>query len=105
MASILKQLGSLNLDSAGTAQAFSATDIVAESVLLSAPAGNTGVIYIGDADVSATNAAFILVAGGSVVLDMPRISGGNDMTNLKLWYFDGGTTGDDVTVGYIQRTN
>lgn len=105
MAAVLKQLASLNLTAAGTAQAFSATPIIAQTVILNAKTGNTGLIYVGDADVDATNAAFSLAAGETVIVHMPVISGGNADTDLSKWFFDGGTTNDDLLVGYIQRTN
>ena len=105
MASVLKQLGVLNLTTAGTEQAFTATPTIAQTVILSTPAGNTGVIYIGDSAVSSTNAALILKAGEIAILPMSNISGGNTDTDLSQWYFDGGTTNDDLCVGYLQRSN
>ena len=105
MASTLKQLASLNLASAGTAQALSAGSVIAQTVILNAKTGNTGLIYVGDSDVSATNAAFSLAAGESIIVPMSEMSGGNTDTDLKDWYFDGGTTNDDLLVGYLQRTN
>jgi len=105
MASILKQLASLNLTAAGTAQALSATPILAQVVILNAKTGNTGLIYVGDSDVSATEAAFSLAAGETVIIPMAEMSGGNTDTDLKDWYFDGSTTNDDLLVGYLQRSN
>lgn len=105
MAAVLKHLDSLNLASAGTRQQLTSTSTLAQTVILNAKTGNTGLIYVGDSTVSATKAAFELAAGEMVVIHMPVISGGNCDTDLSKWYFDGGTTNDDLLVGYIQRTN
>jgi len=103
MASELKQLAQLNLASAGTAQALSASSIEAAVVIFTAKTGNGGLIYIGDSDVSATEAAIELAAGETYELRGVEVGAGPASFNLADIYFDGGTTNDDLHVGYVVR--
>ena len=96
-------LPALNLDSAGTAQALSSTSILCEAVIITAATGNTGTIYIGDSNVASNRFALELDAGIAGTIDSPTAKGGSDMFDLKDIYFDGGTTGDDINVAYLQR--
>ena len=73
--------------------------------MITAVAGNTGTIYIGDSNVSATRYAVKLAAGDGVSIDSPNVAGGSDFLDMSEIYFDGGTTGDDIAVGYIKKAN
>ncbi len=98
----------VNLTAAGTAQAISAgetpTSIEVTKVRITAPAANTGSIYIGDSSVSSTNSfAELLGAGGKdavVIIDAKEFSG-DAVINLDSIFFDGGTSNDDIFVGYL----
>lgn len=91
---IISQLAPINLTSAGTRQALSATDAYCQSVAIKAFAANTGVIYIGDVAVTTTN-GFPVPKGDTFILNAQ-----DNLTpiNLKNIYFDGGTTNDDINV-------
>lgn len=88
------QIAPINLTSAGTRQALSATDVYCRSVAIKAFVANTGVIYIGDVAVTSTN-GFPLPKGDTFIM-----TSSNDLIpiNLKNIYFDGGTTNDDINI-------
>ena len=91
----LKQLTAINLTAGGTPQVLSATDLMVDTLVLHAPAANSGAISIGGPGMTIANAAIILQKGDTVTLHAEK---GNKL-NLKEIYFDG-TTNDDIRVGY-----
>lgn len=103
MSSEIKTLPLLNLDSAGTAQRLNASTIECEVVVIAAASGNTGTMYIGDSNVSSSRFIGALAAGDAMSIEAGKVSNGTDRLDLKEIWFDGGTTGDDISVGYIQR--
>ena len=101
MPSRLKQLAAQTLSSGGTAQVLSSGVVVVQAILISAEAGNSGTIYVGDADVDSTN-GIPVAAGSSVRITGPEIGkGGADDMDLSLIYFDG-TTSDVIRIAYQQ---
>ena len=105
MASMIKQLAAQNLTAAGTAQALTTTATLCQSVLIVAAAGNAGSVYVGSVDVDSTN-TFPIAAGESYRIEAPQAPGGGaDDMDLSTIFWDGGTTGDDIYVIYMQRTN
>ena len=103
MATKLKTLGTLNLTAAATAQQLSTASLLCESFTVTAAAGNTGAVVIGDSTVTTANSAPI-AAGGSRTYTVPEApSGGADYVDLQDVYFDGATTGNDIFVDYFQR--
>jgi len=104
MALQIKTLAELNLTSAGTAQALSATSILAQVVYINAKTTNAGNIYIGDSNVASNRYLVLLDAGESVSIEASEFGTSGDL-DLSEIYFDGGTTNDDIYVGYIQRQN
>ena len=96
------QLARVNLDSAGTAQALSSTEIKSKDIVLIADPGNSGTLYIGSSAVAVTS-GIPLAAGASVNLSA-LVSGSKDgiVLNLNQIYVDGTTTGDDIRVVYFQ---
>lgn len=105
MATMLKQLSAQNLTSAGTAQRISSTSILCQYVKITALAANTGATYVGSSAVTSANSAPI-AAGASVEFYAPQAPGGGaDDMDLKEIYWDSATTGNDIVVTYLQRTN
>lgn len=85
---------------AGTRVALKSSPTWAAGLLLSAPAANTGVIYIGDSSVDATN-GYVMAAGDSVSLR--DLFGDDDgIVNLASIYVDAALDGDKVTVAYLE---
>ena len=68
------------------------------SVILSAPAANTGTIYVGDADVS-TVRGIAIIKGTTQVINAPQ----GDYLDIHNMYFDAATSGDDLLVSYLVR--
>ncbi len=106
MASQLKTLAEVNLTAAGTAQQITATVTEVEAVVINAGNSNSGVIFVGDSNVSSTRYAARLAAGERVSIDAGGVGGGNsDFLDMSEIYIDGDTTNDDVYIGYIQKAN
>ena len=94
----LTQTAPVNLTSAGTAQRVSSSALNCQCLVINALAANTGVIYVGDSSVSATN-GFPLQKGDTI-----SICASDRMVpvNAYNYYFDGGTTNDDIKVSCSQ---
>jgi hypothetical protein len=99
----LTTLAQINLTSAGTRQAISATPLLSPCVIVSAAHANSGNIYVGDASVSATRYAAVLAAKSSYTFTGPDINGCTRDIDLSTIYIDGATTNDDVQVAYLER--
>ena len=92
----------INLDASGTAQRLSATNLWVRGVLCQAESGNTGILRVGDSNVSATF-GHELVAGEVFTLIPPQKDGEDQLINLYDVWFDGDTTGDDLMVSYLRN--
>lgn len=89
---------SLNLTSAGTGQQFSTSTQRVLSIIFKARSGNTGNIYIGSSTVAAA-VGLELLPGEEITLpisDSVQETGKPHTIPLSDFYFDGGTTNDDV---------
>lgn len=95
--------GAKTVTTAGTRAALSTTPIWARSLRLSAPAGNTGVVYIGDVTVAAANG--ISIAAGSIVSFSDLFGADNTTVNLANIYVDAATSGDKVTFAYLEEVS
>lgn len=97
----LNDLAQLTLTSGGTRQALTSSTIPAEAVIISAPSTNSGVVYLGSANVSSTRYVATIAAGTSFSISV-NPSSENDSSNIELStiYWDG-TTGDKLNVGYL----
>jgi len=105
MAAFLKQLASQNMTTGGTAQRISSTSVLCQYVKITAASANTGATYVGDASVASTNSAPI-AAGASIEILAPQTPGGAaDDMDLKELYWNSATTGNDIFVTYLQRSN
>lgn len=67
-------------------------------VIITAPAANTGNIYVGDVNVSATRGIEV-VKGTSYVIDAPQ----NELLDLGAMWVDAATNGDDFQVTYLAK--
>ncbi len=70
------------------------------AIYLSAPAANTGTIYVGDADVS-TVRGIAIIKGTTQVINAPE---GQFLDIYNIW-FDAATSGDKLLVSYLVKVN
>lgn len=99
MALKLKTLPQVTVATSGTEQSLTASYISnVEVVYVSAPAANTGAIYIGDSDV-AVGRGIELAKGTSYTISAPK----GEMIDIRSIYVDAATNGDKVNVTYLQR--
>jgi len=92
--------GARTVATAGTRLALTTAPVWARSLRLSAPAGNAGVVYIGDVTVAAANG--ISIAAGSVVSFSELFGGDMTAINLASVYVDAATNGDKITFAYLE---
>ena len=103
MAIKLYTLAQITVATSGTEQQVSATATPITTLVVSAPATNTGAIYVGDSNVTTTRG--IEVAKGTTVsisADMSGRAGGEELI-LSDFYIDAATNGDKANVSYITR--
>lgn len=100
----VKTLAQINLTSAGTAQQISTSSLICQTVVINAAEANTGPIYVGDSNVASNRYMYKLSPGESCTITGDNLVGAQDL-DLSEIYFDGGTTDDDIQVGYLQRSN
>lgn len=85
---------------AGTAVPLAASKTFARKLRISAPAGNTGVVYLGDSNVDSTN-GYVLAAGGTLPLeDMLGSTDERVVVDLNTIYVDAANNDDSVTFVY-----
>ena len=85
----------------GTELRLTAADVQGVvSIILSAPAANTGTIYVGDANVSTTR-GIAIIKGTTQVINAPD---GQFLDIYNMW-FDAATSGDDLLVSYLVKVN
>ena len=77
--------------------------VLAINVVIQAKAGNVGVIYVGDSEVSSSKYGCRLTAGNSVSIEMPSIGNNAMEMDLKDLYIDAATSADGVSVFYFVR--
>lgn len=103
MALKLYNVTQVTVATAGTQVQVSTSNLPITTIVISAPAANTGVIYVGNSDVSATTG--IEVAKGtsvSITADMSGRAGGEEFILSDFW-IDAATDGDKANVLYITR--
>lgn len=103
MAVKLVTAAQLTVAVAGIRTRVSTQELPITTLVVSAPAANTGNIYVGDSAVSATRG--IEVAKGttvSITADMSGRAGGEEFI-LSDFYIDAATSGDDANVSYVVR--
>ena len=90
-----------NLSAAGTPQQVTTVSTIVRSCVFYAPLVNTGNLYLSPNAGGATATLGITLAPGesySVTGDL--IGGEYKPFNLSEWYFDGGTSNDDLVINY-----
>lgn len=89
----------------GTAVPLASVETKVENFTLQAPKTNTGNIFVGDLNVSATVKMFVLEPGQSITVEADTYEGDTDYTytNLQDWYIDGTGSGDVVLLGTLQE--
>lgn len=98
--------GAKTVTTAGTRVALSSSDLWVTGLKLSAPAANSGVVYIGDVSVAASN-GYVMSAGAQV--DFKDLAGSSPAPsdvarfNLKNMYVDAATNGDKLTFCYFEE--
>lgn len=70
------------------------------AIYLSAPALNTGTIYVGDVNVSVTR-GIAITKGTTQVINAPE----GQFLDIFNMYFDAATTGDSLLVSYLVKQN
>lgn len=103
MAVKLFTLAQVSVASAGTRVQVSATSTPVSTIIFAAPAANTGKIYIGDSDVSATRYAFEVSPGAAAAISADYAGGSGEEFILSDFYVDAATSGDDLNVSYVKR--
>lgn len=104
MAAVLKTLAAKAVAASGTKEAITTSDISGVvAVYLHCPAGNTGIIVVGDSSTkySATLANKIgteIAKGTTLTIE----SSGQNYIDLKNIYVDAATNGDVVLISYLQ---
>lgn len=97
MAVVLVSAPQITVATSGTELRIVAGDVQKVVALyLSAPVGNTGVIFVGDAGVSPTEGAHIQ-KGTTLTISAPH----GDFIDLMQIWVDAGTSGDKVSVAYL----
>jgi len=92
----------IDIPTAGTRVQVSATDTPVTTVIVQAKATNAGLVFVGDASVSATR-GISLAAGKAIALNADEFGEGAGEFILSDVYVDAATNGDDVKVAYIKR--
>lgn len=93
--------GVATVATATTAVALASTDTWAIGLSLAAPAGNTGVVYLGDSTVAAANGRVIAAGGTLNFADLVGKDLASAKINLKNVYVDAANNGDKLTFAYF----
>ena len=88
---------------AGARERLTDSDMDVLSVTFQAELLNTGVIYLGDNQVSSSNYAYGLVAGDTVSLDGPSLGSAPAFISLSEFWLDTNSSGDTLIVSTLQR--
>lgn len=102
MAIKLFTLADVTVTTAGTRVQITTTETPVSSVVFTAPAANTGVIYIGDSSVAAARGIEI-AKGTSVTINQDMARSAGEEYVLSDFYADAATNGDKVKVSYVKR--
>lgn len=86
----------------GTELRLTTTDVEkVVAIFLSAPAANTGTIYVGDSNVSTTRGMAIIKGTSPLPIFAPE---GQFLDIYNMW-FDAATSGDSLLVSYLVKQN
>ena len=99
MSLVLVTLPQVTVSTSGTEQRASSSVLSnVEAVYISAPAGNTGAIYIGDSNV-AVGRGIEVAKGTSFTILSPK----GEMIDIYNIYIDAATNGDKANITYLKR--
>lgn len=104
MAAVIKTLAQVTVAATNVAQQLSTGQEIAQSLHVTAPATNSGTIYIGDADVDSTQFLVELAPGDEADITGNSVVGTTDDIEFKSVYIYG-TQNDVLKVGYQKRSN
>lgn len=79
------------------------SNISVPAVLLQAELSNTGYVYVGDSEVSATNYGVCLSAGDVYTLSAEELGWGKSFISMKDVWLDVSVAGDGVSCMYLER--
>lgn len=100
-----KGLGYVTVATAGTPVPVSSTQIITPGCLIQAAKTNSGLIYVGGANLNGTTGrAHEISAGEAVEIVGPGISGSEEEINLAQLKIDAANDGDKVLVSYFIRS-
>lgn len=94
----------VTVTTAGTRVQANSSSVLAISIYFEAPKTNTGVIYLGTSDVSATKYIAALSPGQGFGLSTDARGRIGGEAQLNVYYVDSSINGDKVQVTYLQRT-
>lgn len=103
MALVIKTAAQVTVTTAGTRVKLlgaNASEANVEAVYLSAPAGNTGIIYVGDSSVAAGRGVEV-AKGTTFTILAPK----GEMIDMATINIDAATNGDKVNVTYLKRNS
>jgi hypothetical protein len=103
MAVRFKGLGYVVVTTAGTAVPISSTPIISAGCSIRALPSNTGVIYVGGADLNSLTRGAELGAGDAIEIVGPQIGGTEEEIDLSQIYVDASVSGEQVIVNYFIR--
>lgn len=89
-----------NVTTAGTQVRLKTDDLFASEVEIFAKTANTGIIYLGDADVDSSSGRPLAAGQSFAIAKLGDIDG---RVNLKNIWIDSSVNGEGVIVSYIQR--
>lgn len=102
MALVPKSLNSVTISTAGTAQRITSDNLTGVAVIIQADSANTGVIYVGDANVDSTNGIRV-VAGNTYTISAGDLRGTTEEIRLNAIWVDTATAGNVAYIQYLKR--
>jgi len=99
MAVVIKTLAQVTVATSGSEQRLAAADEqYVVKVILSAPAANTGTVYVGASDVTVNN-GIAVIKGTNLEIAAPQ----GDYLDVKNMYVDAATNGDKINVTVLKK--
>lgn len=100
MANKLTTVADVTVTTAGTRVQVTATSTLCESILFQGHPSNTGKVYVGDSNVSATRGTSLDAKIGYTVASNPK-GDGSHLFDLSDYWVDAQTNGEKVKVSYV----
>lgn len=90
------------ITTAGTKEQLTTADRPVPAVIIQALTANTGIIYVGDSEVSSTN-GLELSAGDSITLENDDLGSSGSIVSLRDIWLDASISGEGVVAFYLER--